>query len=126
MNRTVQLLTLTLLAAILSGCGRSSSSSKLLGAWELDAGVAKVTLNFTKDGKWTATIAGLSSGSASGTWKLEGNVLVQKIETDTIDPRRVGTTDLDEIITLDDSVLVTKGKNRDGREQLTTLRRIKK
>jgi len=98
--------------------------NKLLGAWELDAGFAKATVNYTNDNRYTATMVGMASGSASGTWELEGDQLTETTETSTINTGDIGNTQTSTIVTLDDTILVVRLMKNNGIEELITLKRV--
>ena len=76
--------------ACLSGCGPSGNAAKIIGSWKLDAGPATVTVTYSKDHTYVATMAGLANGSETGEWNVNGDRLIQKAKSSTIDAENVG------------------------------------
>lgn len=124
--RAVWIILLTCLAfPVLSGCGSSGNTAKLIGSWKLDAGLATVTVTYSKDHTYVATMAGLAGGSETGEWKISGDRLIQKAKSSTIDAENVGKEDASTIVKLDDSVLIFTSRNKKGHEETMTLQRVR-
>ncbi len=110
---------------LLSGCGPSGNAAKLIGSWKLDAGPATVTVTYSKDHTYVATMAGLANGSETGEWNLTGDRLIQKAKSSTIDAENVGKEEPSTIVKLDDSVLIFTSRDKKGKEETVTLQRVR-
>ena len=108
-----------------SGCGPSGNAAKLIGSWKLDGGVATIMVTYSKDHTYVATMAGLANGSETGEWNLDGDRLMQKAKSSTIDASDVGKENPSTIVKLDDSVLIFRSRNKKGVEETMTLQRVR-
>jgi hypothetical protein len=77
---------------------------------------ATVTVTYSKDHSYAATMAGLAGGPETGEWKLSGDRLIQKAKSSTIDAENVGKEDASTIVKLD-AVLMVKSRNRKGEDE---------
>lgn len=69
MKTNLGFVVLACVALFVTGCG-SSSQDRLVGKWEAGQAGAKLTAEFTKDGKATLTMFGQP---VSGTYKINGS-----------------------------------------------------
>lgn len=105
-------------AIILIGCKASGRDAQLLGSWELDAGVGKVIVVYSDDHTYVMTGTGARSLSMTGNWRIDGNRLITTIKTSTLDETDVGKQESNEIMRLDDTILIIKDHDKDGKEEM--------
>ncbi len=121
----------TLLGTLIVGCGKTAYEEKLIGKWENDDGVSKLTLELRKQGKWSWSQVIPKTKldwSASGTWKLEGRTLVRTTQASTVNGKsmeaQIGSVDRVEIVRLDGSALVLRANSKDGHDIMITFHRV--
>jgi hypothetical protein len=120
------ILLLTCLALpIVSGCGPSGKAAKLIGSWKLDIGIANITLTYSKDYTYVAKMSGIANGSENGEWSVSGDRLTSKSKSSTIAAEDIGKEDVATIEKLDDTVLVIRSKDKQGKEQTMTFQRVR-
>jgi hypothetical protein len=89
---------------LLSGCGRADWESKLVGSWVLNVKQTTVTITFAQDHTCLMTVRGATTHAQSGTWAIEGRRLIITSPS--------GGCETNTISTLNASLLVIKGQNR--------------
>ena len=105
-------LTLAILALVTLCVACTSSAveeKKLLGSWELDIGVGmKAIVTYSADHTFVVSFRGIVTGSATGTWRIEGDKLITKTKTNTTNKDKEGQEDTNTIVNLGDEILVMK------------------
>jgi serine/threonine protein kinase len=101
------------------------NEQKLVGTWENTAiSFAKASLTFAEDHRYVAEVRFLTKRAVSrGTWRVDGDTFVTTVE-ESDNPKDVGNTEQVEIVTLTDTMLVTRNPGTDGTPKLNTFRRV--
>ncbi len=103
----------------------AAKEAKLVGTWELDLTLAKATMSFSDDHQFV-TVAQVFGRqfTSTGTWKIEGGQLITRTEHSD-NAESIGETEIATIITLTDSILVTRNQGKSGKEKISSLKRVR-
>lgn len=98
---------------------------KLVGSWEFRLPpLAKGTITFADDGRFTKDITVLLKQSASlGDWRIEDESIITEVK-ESDNAKEIGKIYRVEIISLDDTVFVTRNLGKSGKPILTTFHRV--
>ena len=124
-NATAPVVVACVALLFLSGCGAGGNTAKVIGSWKLDAGLATITVTYSSDHTYIATMAGLANGSETGQWRLDGDRLIETPKSSTIDASDIGKENVRAVVKLDDSVLIVRSRNKKGEEETMTLQRVR-
>ncbi len=119
---------LTGFVALMMDCGNlSGDAGKLVGAWEINKGIAAAKMTFSKD--FTVSMQVVSffgSGTATGEWRIEGKQLIILTKTNSLNPKRVGEKEIHKIVKIDDSSMILQKQEENGEwDTPQTLMRVK-
>jgi hypothetical protein len=103
------------------------------GAWQTKAGLHIATYQFNHDGSFTLTfvpdpaageVASSGTGTASGTWRQQGKRLLMTNSASNSAFSIPGEQVDAEVVSLNETTLVLKTKNRKGQDEQVTLHRV--
>lgn len=98
-------------------CGRADWESKLVGSWVVNVKQTTVTFTFAHDHTYVRAVRGATTNVQTGSWSIDGRRLIC-----TVPPTGYETNS---IKTLTDSLLILRGRDRNGEEYERTLARDK-
>lgn len=113
-------------ALLLAGCSRSYKDDQITGSWRLDNANIDARLTYYTNHTWALIVESpdgrVPSGSALGTWKLEGD-RVSTITESALNNNPSRAAETARIIQLDASTLVIRNTDTNGAEKTSALKR---
>jgi hypothetical protein len=113
-------------AVCLTGCNHVYRADQLVGSWRLDRSGADARFTFYSNQTWVLIVNSsdtrVSSGTAFGTWGLNGNRVSTTTES-ALDNKAANAKEVADIIKLTASTLIMRNRDVNGQENTSVFHR---